>query len=125
LKKKKTKIQKLRSKCDSYLTPIIKKQYPSCFFCGGPTQVAHHFIHKSKSNSLRYDLDNLINLCGRCHCALHNNESYYTGKIIEAKGMDWFQKLVKKNKIIKANTKWYEDNLNRLKKELDKEEPLF
>jgi 5-methylcytosine-specific restriction endonuclease McrA len=105
----------LRNKCDKLLTPIVKKLHPRCLLCGEPTQVAHHHIHKSKSSALRYDLDNLIPLCHSCHLALHCNESYYASKIVKIKGIKWFDKLEKrKNKIVKTNLAWYEENLKYL-----------
>jgi len=119
--KKKTENSKLQAKCDKLLTPIIKKLYPKCLLCGNPTGVAHHHIHKSKSSILRYDLENLINLCHGCHQALHHNESYYASRIVSIKGLKWFDGLEKKkNKINRVNKGWYLDNLKRLEKELKK-----
>lgn len=92
--------------CDKLLSPIIIKLHPKCLLCGGQTQVAHHHVHKSKSLALRYDLDNLINLCHSCHFKLHFNESYWASKIVEIKGMDWFQDLDKrKNKLMVGKDK--------------------
>jgi 5-methylcytosine-specific restriction endonuclease McrA len=119
--KKRTENSKLQSKCDKLLTPIVKKLNPKCLLCGSPTEVAHHHIHKSKSSILRYDLDNLINLCHRCHQALHHNESYYASRIIQIKGLEWFEKLEKKkNQINRVNKGWYLENLKRLENELEK-----
>ena len=116
-RKSKTENAKLQTKCDSLLTPIIKKKYPRCLLCSNPTEVAHHHIHKSKSSILRYDLENLINLCNSCHLALHHNESYYASKIVKIKGLEWFDSLErKKNQIIKVDKYWYLNNLERLQK---------
>lgn len=93
---------KTQKSCDALLTPLIKILHPQCLLCGQDTQVAHHHIHKSKSLALRYNIDNLINLCNACHLKLHWNESYWASKIVEIKGLDWFQKLDKeKNTIIR------------------------
>lgn len=111
----KTPTAKLQRKCDSLLTPIVKKRHPKCLLCNKETEVAHHHIHKSKSLILRYDLDNLINLCHSCHLALHHNESYYASKIVAIKGLDWFKELEhKKNQTIKADVHWYNEQLERL-----------
>lgn len=109
-------IKTLRNKCDALLTPLIKKLHPRCLLCNNETQVAHHHVHKSQSNALRYYLPNLINLCNHCHLALHMNESYYASKIIQIKGLEWFNDLErKKNELVKANVWWYQENLERLK----------
>lgn len=89
--------------------------YPNCLLCGGETQVAHHHVHKSKSTRLRYEIDNLINLCGSCHVKLHQNESYWGSRVTEIKGLDWFQGLDRKGReIVKADVHFYLENLNRL-----------
>lgn len=113
-------IKTMRNKCDKLLTPIIKKMYPMCLLqapnCYGFTQVAHHHIHKSKSTRLRYEIDNLIPLCNHCHLVLHNNESYWASKVIEKRGIAWFQGIDKtKNEIVKADVYYYIKNYERLK----------
>lgn len=105
----------VRNKCDDLLTPIVKLMHPVCLLCPNRTEVAHHHVHKSSSNRLRYDIDNLINLCNHCHLLLHLNESYWAGKVIEYMGMEWFQKLDKrKNEYVKADVHWYIENHIRL-----------
>lgn len=115
---KRTKLPKLstmRNKCDNLLTPIIKARHPNCLLCGNLTEVAHHHVHKSKSNRLRYELDNLINLCGRCHVRLHANESYWASKVVEIKGIEWFQRIEKMNhELVKVDVHWYIEHYERL-----------
>jgi len=107
----------LRKKCDDLLTPLIKKMSPACLLCGRKTEVAHHHVHKSKSTVLRYTIENLIPLCNHCHLALHWNESYWASKIVQLKGIAWFNKLEReKNKIVKADIIFYQTNYGRLKK---------
>lgn len=104
----------MRNKCDATLTPIIKLMYPNSMF-GGQTEVAHHFCKKSQSNRLRYEIDNLIPLTHAQHQALHNNESMYSGKIVDIKGMDWFRNLERmKQEYVKCDVHWYMKNYDRL-----------
>jgi len=114
--KSKTPESKLQKKCDSLLTPIVKILHPKCLLCGLETQVAHHHVHKSKSNALRYNFDNLINLCSKCHLALHHNESYYASKIVTIKGVDWFEDIerIKNQVTIKADIVYYTNKLEEL-----------
>lgn len=116
---KKTPIQKARDKADKLITPWILKKNKRCLLCGGVSQVAHHHIHKSQSTRLRYEESNLIPLCTACHCKLHHNESYWASKIVEIKGIKWFQMIDKmKNEYVKADRHFYEDNYERISKEL-------
>ena len=109
------KASTLRNKADALLTPIIKAKFPRCLLCPNDTQVAHHHVHKSQSTRLRYHLDNLIPLCNPCHFKLHHNESYWAGKIIEIRGMDWFKELDRlKNEIVKADRFYYQAAYERL-----------
>jgi len=113
-------VKKMRAKCDKLLTPIIKKLYPQCIFTGEPTQVAHHAIKKSTSSALRYYLPNLIPLTNQSHLRLHSDEILWTGKLIQVKGMDWWEDLMeKKNVYTKCDVHWYIENYNRLKELLD------
>lgn len=109
------KLSTMRTKCDNLLTPIIKSIRPNCLLCGNLTEVAHHHVHKSKSNRLRYELDNLINLCGRCHVRLHANESYWASKVVEIKGLEWFQRIDSLGReYVKVDVHWYIENYERL-----------
>jgi hypothetical protein len=111
------KVTTMRTKCDRLLTPIIKKLHPYCLLCGHSTEVAHHHVHKSKSTRLRYELDNLINLCTMCHLKLHHNESFWASKIVEIKGIEWFKRIAKLGqKTVKADVHYYIQNYERLKK---------
>jgi len=123
-KKSNTVNSKLQKKCDSFLTPIVKNRNPVCLLngvdgndkCTYYTQVAHHHVHKSKSSVLRYNFDNLIPLCNHCHSMLHHNESYWASKIVEIMGLEWFKNLEKeKNKPIKVDSFYYEQQLEILK----------
>ena len=96
MRKKKTELQKLRDRADGQLTPHICQKHPRCLLCSMPSQVAHHYFKKSESNRLRYWEDNLIPLCHRCHFSLHQHETDYAGRIINIKGLDWHNDLVKK-----------------------------
>jgi len=126
--KKRSKLPKIsttRNKCDKLLTPIIKAQHPRCFLraaemCAGETQVAHHHVLKSKSSRLRYELDNLIPLCHRCHALLHSHETYWSSVIVERKGMDWWLDLKKKkDEYVKTDVHFYIENYNRLREIYD------
>ena len=113
--KKVSSLGSLQRKCDAFLSPLVVQIYPKCLLCGKSSQVAHHFVHKSKSNALRYNFENLIPLCHSCHFALHNNESLYAARIVKMLGLAWFERIEKwKQKSIQVNRKYYEAKLLEL-----------
>ena len=119
-KKKLPTLKSLRTKTDGLLTPLIKQLFPKCLLCGKDTQVAHHHVHKAASNRLRYEISNLINLCKGCHFKLHQNESYWASRIVEIKGLEWFQKLEKiGTEYVKVDRFWYASNYERLSRLLN------
>lgn len=85
--------------CDDLCTPIAKKLSEKCILCNAPTEVGHHYVHKSKSLALRYDPENIIPLCCKCHYKLHYNESFYGGLIRQMRGEKWFKYLEAKKQI--------------------------
>lgn len=121
-RKKLPSLTTLRNKADALLTPIIKAQKPCCESCGAPTQVAHHWIEKSRSSYLRYDLRNLIALCHSCHARIHNRfGNSVTGaydvadKIVQIRGIEWKQQLDHDaHKLTKVNREYYTENYERL-----------
>lgn len=104
-----------RNKADSLLTPIIKKMHPKCLLCGHDTEVGHHFFFKSQSNRLRYELDNIIPLCHKCHFSLHANENIHSSRIVAIKGIAWFGQLeLTKREYVKTDVHFYLSNHERL-----------
>lgn len=129
-RKSKTELAKTRDKADRLLTPIIKKIYPRCEACGHETEVGHHFIEKSRSNHLRYHLDNIIALCHSCHYKIHNRNGHNTlwtrdiqDIIIEKRGDDWYKWIRgEEHKPVKADLLYFQTHLEKLQaklKELD------
>jgi hypothetical protein len=121
----KSECSKLEKKCDALLTPIIKKLHPICEACNQQTQVAHHFIEKSRSNYLRYDIENnLIALCNPCHAKIHNRFGAsvvgtldVTDILRNKRGEEWYNNLrLSAQKTIKKDIIWYRANYERLVK---------
>jgi hypothetical protein len=126
-KKGKSNISKLQKKADSMLTPIIKKIYPHCEGCGQETTVGHHWIEKSRSLNLRYNIeDNIIPLCQSCHAKIHNRfgNSVVGGLdvaliVIGKRGQEWKERMDREGRIIvKADEFWYENKIQELEKML-------
>jgi hypothetical protein len=112
----------LRNKTDALLTPLCKKNHPNCESCGQPTQVGHHWIEKSRSSFLRYDMRNLIALCNSCHAKIHNRfgNSVVGGLdvaeiIINKRGRAWKELMDAEHKIYqKVDRDYYTQNYTHL-----------
>jgi len=72
---------------------------PNCEVCGEPAIQVHHFYYKSSYGHLRYDKDNGISLCKKCHFLLHSQDpKKITNKIIAIRGNRWHNRLTKKSR---------------------------
>lgn len=116
-KKGKSKSSILQKECDRLLQLVNKATHSECEACGGPNQVGHHWIEKSRSNFLRYDLErNIIPLCNSCHSKIHNifGNNIMGGlnvaeAIIEKRGRAWKETLERERaKTIKTDVAHYE-----------------
>jgi len=129
IKKKLTTTKQLQKECDDLLSYIAKKQKPMCeALCGNKTQVGHHWIEKSRSAGLRYNIDNLVSLCNVCHSRIHNKFKNNVVQsidialiIIKSRGTGWYKRMSKlqadlKDVVVKRNKGYYQQELERLNK---------
>jgi len=126
------KIKQKRKEADRIWQQIVQKLHPICEGCKKgktqeKTQVGHHFIEKSLSNALRYDIKNGIGLSNKCHFLLHTrSDGGIYANIILNRGQKWVDYIEQnRKKLIKTNLKWYENHIERLTKELLKIEKIY
>ena len=108
---------KLRRRADRLWYQIGLKE--KCELGGEAAVQLHHFFYKSQYGHLRYDLNNGISLCQRCHFRLHHSDpKLMTDKIIEKRGLKWYNKLKNKAqnrpKPSYQNIKYYKDIIQQL-----------
>ena len=115
-KVKKVSIDRLRRNADKLLQLHYTPSGTKCIVCGALASCCHHFIPKSQSNFLRYDKDNLIPICSRCHTRHHlSGDPAIVATIISVKGLDWWNKLQKKRLIpCKLNRQYLESIISDL-----------
>lgn len=91
--KKKSKLKSIGSlkiKADRTQQDYFRRIKEKCELCYNPYQVAHHFIHKSSSNYLRYDEKNLIFVCNSCHSKFHSfPDPMIAIRVERLRGQDW------------------------------------
>jgi len=95
--KKKIKAKPLKywqKKADKLLQEIGRMTYDKCLICGGVYSCLHHYVKKSQSTELRYNLKNCIPICVKCHCSIHQGKNdMVVGTIVLIKGDEWLKEL--------------------------------
>ena len=66
---------------------VLKRDYFTCKMCkakGKKTRLnVHHIMKWASAASLRYDVDNGITLCRKCHDSVKGKESHYITYFLE------------------------------------------
>ena len=107
---------RLKNKADRIMQEIGRETYTKCFVCDAPYSCLHHFIPKSRSAYLRYDWENLIPICNKCHCNHHKGDPMVHAIIQEKKGNGWIDELkLKQRKKIKDTVAYWENKITILK----------
>ena len=84
---------------------------------GLKAQVTHHFIPKSLSNALRYDIENGITLTTGEHFKHHNGDPQIYENFMERKSADWYKYIKSKRKeIVSPTLGWYKKKFDELTK---------
>jgi len=97
-----------------------KKWGEKCAICGMPANTFHHFIPKSRSTLLKYDVENGVPLCLKHHYIIHFSKNpaeihRLVDKIRTKRGKKWCEYIDKKEKSKEGgfNTiKWLETIIN-------------
>ena len=95
---------------------IFKKYGEFCEVCGKPSGPPHHFVPKSLSAALRYDLKNGVPLCTGCHFAHHHkSDPEIHARIIEKRGQKWYNYLQehRRDSVI-TSLAYFEDKIKKL-----------
>lgn len=109
---------KLQRKADKLYQEIGRKLNNKCLICSGEYSCLHHYFPKSTCSALRYNLDNGIPICSKCHCRIHSSDDpTINNRIRDIKGEEWLRELedIKKNTFVKTNIKYYEAIINELR----------
>lgn len=108
----------LKNKCDKLVGEIVRSK-GHCEFCGYTETLQCCHIVTRTIVKLRYDLDNLLCLCPRCHRHGHNKPLWFAEKVKEIKGEEIYKYLLKATQVLKpVDIKWYEKKEKELKNKL-------
>ena len=100
--RKRSKSKATLDKADRQVQDYYRAKFPKgrCESCGRLFSLIHHFIEKSKSNYLRFNIINFIFICKKCH-SLHHcfGDSSIHARIILHKGEKWLEEIIKASRI--------------------------
>ncbi len=122
--KKLDKVKRLENKAKIlWKKLVLKRCEKKCFVCENRSLIVpHHFVPKKTSLALKFDPENGICLCQKCHIALHwKSDPLITLTIAFKKGKEWVEYLrQKKNETIIMNSKWIEGQIKILQEYANK-----
>jgi len=122
----KTDKKKLAKKADAlWKKASLLKWGDKCVICGSPANAYHHFIPKSRSLVLRYDVENAVPLCLKHHYAVHFSSNPVeiadiVDMIRKKRGKKWCKYIEKKRKILSGGGRtinWYNEQISNLEKQ--------
>ena len=87
--------KKLIIQADKLWSSFIRNRDGRCVYCGSEFRLnAHHIFTKGRHGNLRWNTDNGVTLCAKCHTfGVHINPAPYMLKIIEYVGRETIEKL--------------------------------
>jgi hypothetical protein len=124
--KKLPSLKYLRIKCDKLFSQACFKVWGNKCICGKEATATHHFIPKSISAYLRYNVLNGVPLCYYEHIIrIHSQgDPRVFEDIIKLRGQKWYKELKRlkvegESKGGYLSRKYYQDNIDRLQKIID------
>ncbi len=108
--------KKLMRENDRLFQELGRKLYRNCYF-GHEYSCLHHWTRKSQSLFTRYDIENGIPVCAKCHCLIHQaQDSTLEARFIIDKGEDWLNRMtLKKNTIVHNKLEFLQEKNKALK----------
>lgn len=123
---RKALIKTLRTKADKLFSQVCFKKWGNKCICGKPATATHHFIPKSISAYLRYNVLNGVPLCYYCHIIrIHSQgDPRIFEEIIKKRGQKWYKelkrlKVVGEKKKSFTTTKYYKQIIKEFEEELE------
>ena len=116
----KNKKQRLRDQADGlWKIAVIDRWGNICESCGKESLTPHHFFAKGLYPELRYEVNNGVPLCSKCHFFHHHKVSPEIHlDVIEKRGKKWYNRLEEKsreNQLSFQTEEWYQKQIQQLK----------
>lgn len=105
-----------------YILAVLKKKGDRCEICGREAVTVHHFIPKSRSEAVRYDIENGVPVCNGCHKKIHSWDPHLSGIVVLKRGEDWYFSLLRRSSMVvsgRVTIQYLKEKIKILKKELN------
>lgn len=113
---KRVPLSKLKKYTDKLWSLKIKQHDRMCQRCGSLRNLESAHVFARTHGSVRFELDNGVCLCKRCHALAHAREDRFHAFIIKRIGMKRYDELrIQSQQITKPDRQFYEDKIKELK----------
>ena len=112
---KKTRLEK--KGLELWKQACAKKWGTKCEICGKDASTFHHFIYKSASNALKFDVENGVPICRDCHFKIHRQKKngFMALRIRDRRGKKWSDYIQSKDGVLINRTiGWLEEQIKGL-----------
>lgn len=93
--------------CYDLWAKCAKVKQRTCRNCNSDTSLQGHHIRSRSHAATRFDLENALVLCSRCHCLQKFNPEQFQDRVIEVIGDTEYQRLKAKSlQIFKPTVPW-------------------
>lgn len=108
--------KKLEKNLNSLWAQAVKTRDKKCRYCGSDQKLSAHHIRVYQHLSTRYNINNGLTLCWRCHSLQKLNPELFYDRIIEIIGQQHYNAL---RLLSNINTKYSVDELLKIKEQLE------
>jgi len=104
---RKPTLKSIKKRLDDLIQVITKETWKYCEACGANCDVGHHYYTKGSSNNLRWNMANIIPLCGKCHFSHHQKaDPRIHNAVLKVRGQVWHDEMTRLQPIpFKVNMK--------------------
>ncbi len=114
--------EKVNRKWQDWFRALCLEFNIRCEISSEPQEVIHHFIEKSNSANLQFDVRNFIPVSGKTHSLFMFRRSILDAEIGFSRGIEWIEYIKKQKQIhISKSIKWLREQEERLES-FDREE---
>lgn len=96
-KSKKPTVKTLLKHCDELWSLCVRTRRKTCCMCGSEYRTSAHHIRSRTNAATRYDLENGLTLCWKCHSLQKFSPEKFQDRVIEVIGAEEYERLKQKS----------------------------
>jgi hypothetical protein len=110
-KVKKVSKSKIDEQCLTLWSLCVRAKNKTCRICGSDYRLQAHHIRSRTNQATRFDLENGLSLCSKCHILQKFSPERFQDKIIEAIGEKEYKRLKRKSLTVMQYKRNFQDLL--------------